>query len=309
MVLFRSYNDSSQGTNSSQEFIASKFQDHDVLPLPLAHSDHGLFAEIRKHITQDKEYESRLISTCSCLIRTMRRAIKGSQKVEDIESCRISIIDSQMIGQNDSVFYARPYRDFFRREGKFPYRYTGWEEYLVWGSIPGHAILADIPLQELLESCDQDPVLSRVLDRNIASRTTILLVKDLKEKQVPLSPELIAAIAQLISFLGLQVTSPPAIIAKLVCEIVHGWCFVLPTQSITAWIADATIFTRAFIASQGFVIVDDEDSCFRGICEAFLAGGRTSTKKWAAHLEIRQDQANKIISKAIQVGLLSLEDC
>ncbi|CAD0086840.1 unnamed protein product [Aureobasidium mustum] len=134
--------------------------------------------------------------------------------------------------------------------------------------------------------------------------------RTLKGKQTPLSSELVAGIARLVASLGMEVDTSPAIIAKLVCEVIHGWCIVLPVQSADAWLAEAAVFAHSFIDSQDCVVVGYEEKYFTAISEAFLAGARTSTKSWIAHIELNQGQAEAqdIIDRAVRVGLLSTEE-
>lgn len=307
VVLFRAYSDASQRFNSAEGFIASHFEDHDDLPLPPDYSDHDLENTIRKHLSKHEDFKSPFISTSSCLIKVMRRAIKASEKARDLDSCRISIIDTQTVGQGDVVFYARPYRDLFRTKGVFPWRYSAEEEYLVWGGIPREAILADLSLQGLSSFIAEDPVLSHAFDKDVSLGKVEEMCRTLKGKQTPLSSELVAGLARLISSLGMEINTSPAIIARLVCEVIYGWFVVLPVQSADAWLAEAAVFAHSFIDSQDCVVVGHEEKYFAAISEAFLAGARTSTKSWIAHIELNRDHAQDMIDRAVKVGLLFAE--
>ncbi|KEQ67895.1 uncharacterized protein M437DRAFT_62259 [Aureobasidium melanogenum CBS 110374] len=260
VVLFRAYNDASQGSNSSEGFVASHFEDHDGLPLPPEYSDHDLENAIRKHLSKHEDFKSPFISTSSCLIKVMRRAIKASEKAQDLTSCRIGIINTQKVGQGDVIFYARPYRELFRTKGVYPWRYSAEEEYLVWGSIPRKAILADLSLQGLSLFIAEDPVLSHAFDTDVS-----------KGK-------------------------------------VQEMCRTLKVQSADAWLAEAAVFAHSFIDSQDCVVVGHEEKYFAAISEAFLAGARTSTKSWIAHIELNQDHAQDMVDRAVRVGLLSAEE-
>lgn len=308
VVLLRAYNDASQGSNSAEGFVASYFEDHNDLPLPPDYSDHDLENAIRKHLSKHKDFKSPFVSTSSCLIKVMRRAIKASEKAQDLNSCRISIIDTRKIGQGDIVFYARPYRDLFRAKGLFPWRYSAEEEYLFWGGIPRTAILADLPLQGLSSFIAEDPVLSHAFDTDVSLGKVEEMCRTLKGKQTPLSSELVAGIARLIASLGMEINTSPAIIAKLVCEVMYGWFVVLPVQSADAWLAEAAVFAHSFIDSQDCVVVGHEEKYFAAILEAFLAGARTSTKSWIAHIELNRDHAQDMVDRAVRVGLLSAEE-
>lgn len=308
VVLFRAYNDASQGSNSSEGFVASHFEDHDGLPLPPDYSDHDLENTIRKHLSKHEDFKSPFISTSSCLIKVMRRAIKASEKAQDLTSCRISIIDTQKVGQGDVIFYARPYRELFRTKGVYPWRYSAEEEYLVWGGIPREAILADLSLQGLSSFIAEDSVLSRSFDTDVSLGKVQKMCRTLKGKQTPLTSELVAGIARLIASLGMEINTSPAIIAKLVCEVIYGWFVVLPVQSADAWLAEAAVFAHSFIDSQDCVVVGHEEMYFAAISEAFLAGATTSTKGWIAHIELNQDHAQDMVDRAVRVGLLSAEE-
>ncbi|CAD0106242.1 unnamed protein product [Aureobasidium uvarum] len=309
VVLFRAYNDASQGSNSSEGFVASYFEGHDSLPPPPNYSNYDLENTIRKHISQHQDFKSPLISTGSCLVKLMRRAMKASARANDLKSCRIGIIDTQKVAQDDGIFYARPYRDLFRSIKKlFPWRYSAEEEYLVWGSIPKAAILADLSLQDLLSFIAEDFVLSHAFDTDISSGRVEQMCRTLKCKKTLLSSELTAGIACLVAFLGMEINTLPAIIAKLVCEVLHGWFIVLPVQSREAWLAEAAVFAHNFVDSQECVVVGHEEMHFTAICQAFLAGARTSLKSWAAHIEIDQNRAQVAIDRAIKVGLLDAEE-
>lgn len=222
VVLFRAYSDASQGSNSAEGFVASYFEDHYDLHLPPDYSDHDLENTIRKHLSRHHDFKSPLISTSSCLVKVMRRAIRASERAQDLDSCRISMIDTRKVGQGDCVFYARPYRDLFRARGLFRWRYSAEEEYLVWGSIPGTAILADLPLQGLSSFIAEDPVLSQAFNTNVSLGKVEEMCRTLKGKQTPLSSELVSGIARLVASLGMEINTSPAIIAKLVCEVIHG---------------------------------------------------------------------------------------
>lgn len=313
VVLFRAYNDASQGSNSAEGFVASYFEDHDGIPLPPDYSDHDLENTIRKHLSRHEDLKSPFISTSSCLIKVMRRAIKASEKAQNLDSCRISIIDTHKVqaGQGDSIFYARPYRDPFRTRGLFPWRYSAEEEYLVWGGIPRTAMIADLSLQGLLSFIAEDPVLSHAFETDVSAGEGVKeMRRTLKTKQIPLSSELVAGIARLIASLCMEIDTSPAIIAKLVCEVIHGWCIVLPVQPADSWLAEAAVFAHSFIDSQDCVVVGHEEKYFPDISEAFLAGARTSTKSWIAHIELNQGQAEaqEIVDRAVRVGLLSTEE-
>lgn len=307
VVLFRAYSDASQGSNSAEGFVASYFEDHD-LSLPPDYSDHDLENTIRKHLSRHHDFKSPFISTSSCLVKVMRRAIKASEKAQDLNSCRISIVDTRKLGEGDCIFYARPYRDLFRARGFFQWRYSAEEEYLVWGGIPRTAILADLPLQGLSSFLAEDPVLSRAFDTDVSLGKVEEMCRTLKGKRTPLSSELVAGIARLIASLGMEVDTSPAIIAKLLCEVIYGWFVVLPVQSADAWLAEAAVFAHSFIDSQDCVVVGHEEKYFATICEAFLAGARTSMKSWIAHIELNRDQAQDMVDRAIRVGLLSAEE-
>lgn len=307
VVLFRVYSDASQGLNSAEGFIASHFQDHDDLPLPPDYSDHDLENTIRKHLSRHHDFKSPFVSTSSCLVKVMRRAIKASEEAQDLNSCRISIIDTRKVGQGDCIFYARPYRDLFRARGFFQWRYSAEEEYLVWGGIPRTAILADLPLQGLSSFLAEDPVLSQAFDIDVSLEEVHEMCRTLKGKRTPLSSELVAGIARLIASLGMEIDTSPAIIAKLVCEVLYGWFVVLPVQSADAWLAEAAVFAHSFIDSQDCVVVGREEKYFAAISEAFLAGARTSMKSWIAHIELNQGHAQDTIDRAVRVGLLSAE--
>ncbi|KAG9966929.1 hypothetical protein KCU61_g110, partial [Aureobasidium melanogenum] len=169
-------------------------------------------------------------------------------------------------------------------------------------------ISANTKISSLSSFIAEDPVLSHAFDTDVSLGKVEEMCRTLKGKQTPLSSELVAGIARLIASLGMEINTLPAIIAKLVCEVIYGWFVVLPVQSADAWLAEAAVFAHSFIDSQDCVVVGYEEKYFAAISEAFLAGARTSTKSWIAHIELNRDHAQDMIDRAVRVGLPSAEE-
>ncbi|KEQ95871.1 hypothetical protein AUEXF2481DRAFT_694179 [Aureobasidium subglaciale EXF-2481] len=225
-----------------------------------------------------------------------------------MSSCRLSIIDTQKIGPSSSISYARPYRDWFQYKKEFPWRYSVEEEHLAWAEISVSAVMTEVSLEDLQSFMVEDSVLSSAFNTDVSSGDIVEVCRALKAKRTALSSELVAAIARLIAFLGMELHTSPAIIAKLVCEVTHDWYVVLPVQSAEAWFAEAAVFAHSFVASQDCLMITDEVKYFPNICQAFLAGARTSLKDWTQHTEISQVEAYRTINRAIRVGPLSAEE-
>lgn len=306
-VLFRSYYDKSQGRNSSQGFTASHFEGVEELPLPPVHSHPDLLKVIRMHMNIE-HFKSPLISTSGSLARTIRLALRQKRKTTNPESCRISFIDTEVFSVGDRVFHAMPYKLELERKrrafDKDKYRYKGSNEYLVWAGIPQNAIIRDVSLDELLRFCDGDLVLSRSLDMDMGARISWEnLRRRFRGNGILLSPDLVAAIARLLSFLGLGVSGRPAMIARLVSEVVLGWCIVLEEQSPEAWIADAMVFAVTMVDLEDKQsMVPDEG--LEELCGAFLDGLRTSVRHWWSHFENNSIEVDRMERQVAKLGLL-----
>ncbi|KAI5201746.1 hypothetical protein E4T38_05986 [Aureobasidium subglaciale] len=82
--------------------------------------------------------------------------------------------------------------------------------------------MTEVSLEDLQSFMVEDSVLSSAFNTDVSSGDIVEVCRALKAKRTALSSELVAAIARLIAFLGMELHTSPAIIAKLFSQLKLG---------------------------------------------------------------------------------------
>jgi hypothetical protein len=236
------------------------------------------------------------------LFWSIKNALK---KLREGDNVAFSVIDRQKI-PDDHVFYANAYYEAPSRQVLFnngAQRYRGISEFLIWRTIPEDAVLYSITIADLCQKIRDDPDMAMVFRiekcfrKRKNRRIEPNLEADLEADQLPLSANVVSAIAK---FLRLLLAGCcPLQIRHVVSDIIHGWRIQVPYQPPRIWSAFSERFLIAITESgRRSLSVNEQEN----VKLAFLQGVRYGlAQPNRAHREY-----GKLQQEWTKRGLLSL---
>nr|OQO21337.1 hypothetical protein B0A51_12399 [Rachicladosporium sp. CCFEE 5018] len=298
-LLFRYWDNNSQGLNSRDRFVCGRFKNAMTRPRPapaVADIEWNDFGDHIDHRTKPTPF----ISTSSMLVWVVKKAMTAWDAGE--RSGHISVIDTYYLDDR-SVYWVPPLhaalakKRVFRKGG---FQYKGSAEHLVWHEITEEAILSTFSIQELMRQA-KTPVLNKFLRLGVLATGTVdkLKVNDrLKGTQLPLSKN-VDVLAQMVLFFDLG----DADYDKMWCicyELIRGWELHIDRQD---WATLATAFTHAVCRRR------TEPASLQD--QATLMAAFTSAVQWslgAANARYKPKEIAKLQRKASRIGLESPKD-
>lgn len=255
-VFYRVYHDDSQGRNGPDGFISGLFKHMHGggFPPPPPFSDPRVLYDVLYHMDR-KEIPSPFISVSITLNWVIRMALQAMK--DGRQNVRVAVVDATIAAKGKAAFYAKAYhKSLCTTDAAKPFRglnwmYSGSHEYLIWANIPPEAILSDFPISELSGLAATTPALTDFLKLDILGvtghnlRSTIMPY--LKEQNVQMTPARVAGIAKLAVFLG--VFSVPAQVAKVVGDIIQGWCLHPGVRDQQEWRKVSAFFADVLLAN------------------------------------------------------------
>ncbi|THZ12043.1 hypothetical protein D6C91_08793 [Aureobasidium pullulans] len=294
-LLFRFYDDQSQGVRTEEGFVSSYYMASTIAPpAPPPCTDDRLFSTILNHLNKNR-FSSELISTTSDFFFALRLAAKSNA------NSRISIIRGSMMDPR-KTYHAWPYHRRFMNERMFlngTYRNPSSHEYLVWATLPHTAILFDFSFVDLERHLIGNPSVAAMFRINEMRerRSKKRLQQRFKDDDLRLSLSMIEGLAQLMLYFGINTLSPGAVIARLTSEIIRGFGINLQTKIPKRW----EMLAGAF----GYALSDDGtlvDEHYLSVVEqAFISGVRTGIGELNWHLD--PEKQARMMRKSVQLGL------
>ncbi|TIA17540.1 hypothetical protein D6C80_03891 [Aureobasidium pullulans] len=294
-LLFRFYDDQSQGVRTEEGFVFSYYMASTIAPpAPPPCTDDRLFSTILNHLNKNR-FSSELISTTSDLFFALRLAAKSNA------NSRISIIRGSMMDPR-KIYHARPYHRRFVNERMFfngTYRNPSSHEYLVWATLPHTAILFDFSFVDLERHLIGNPSVAAILRINEMREkwSKKRLQQRFKDDDLRLSLSMVEGLAQLMLYFGINALLPGAVIARLTSEIIRGFGINLQTKIPKRW----EMLAGAF----GYALSDDGtlvDEHYLSVVEqAFISGVRTGIGELNWHLD--PEKQARMMRKSVQLGL------
>ncbi|THZ69908.1 hypothetical protein D6C85_06345 [Aureobasidium pullulans] len=294
-LLFRFYDDQSQGVRTEEGFVSSYYMASTIAPpAPPPCTDDRLFSTILNHLNKNR-FSSELISTTSDFFFALRLAAKSNP------NSRISIIRGSMMDPR-KIYHARPYHRRFVNERMFfngTYRNPSSHEYLVWATLPHTAILFDFSFVDLERHLIGNPSVAAMFRINEMRerRSKKRLQQRFKDDDLRLSLSMVEGLAQLMLYFGINTLSPGAVIARLTSEIIRGFGINLQTKIPKRW----EMLAGAF----GYALSDDGtlvDEHYLSVVEqAFISGVRTGIGELNWHLD--PEKQARMMRKSVQLGL------
>ncbi|KAI5204501.1 hypothetical protein E4T39_03525 [Aureobasidium subglaciale] len=255
-----------------------------------------MFASVLCHLNKD-ETASELISTSSNLFFVMRLAAKS------MANPRIYVLRGSVLPSR-KIYHLWPYHKRFVAEKLYyngKYRNPSSHEYAIWATIPRTAILYNFALKDLERHLVGNPHMASIfrMSEMHTKRGNTSISKGFKKDKLELSIAMVLGIAQLMPEFGIVITSPAAIIARLVSEIIRGFALDLQRTTPERWEMLAGAF--AYALSEGI-----EGSAFGQqhlirAKEAFLSGARTGIGELNWHLNAKKQ--TKMKRKCLRLGL------
>ncbi len=214
-LAFRFYDDNSSGINSVTRIRAGAFERLDEIPQPAVVNSEEFRIAATKHLTRVRE-PTPFISLYESLLPVLHRALRSTANAS------VAILDLHIISkyQGDSIFSAaKTINDLGLRDDC--YRYRGRTEWLVWGSIPGEAILSTFRiniLRDFLQSAPDVDIALRLPEIE-HSENAKAYRKALKENPNQVNEPCGRVVGKFIAFIGL----PDFYIKKVTAKIARDW--------------------------------------------------------------------------------------
>lgn len=294
-LLFRFYDDQSQGVRTEEGFVSSYYMASTIAPpAPPPCTDDRLFSTILNHLNKNR-FSSELISTTSDFFFALRLAAKSNA------NSRISIIRGSMMDPR-KIYHARPYHRRFVNERMFfngTYRNPSSHEYLVWATLPHTAILFDFSFVDLERHLIGNPSVAAIFRINEMRerRSKKRLQQRFKDDDIRLNLSMVEGLAQLMLYFGINALLPGAVIARLTSEIIRGFSINLQTKIPKRWEMLAGAFGYAL--SDDGTLVDEYHLSV--VEQAFISGVRTGIGELNWHLD--SEKQARMMRKSAQLGL------
>ncbi|KAK2767601.1 hypothetical protein FQN54_003759 [Arachnomyces sp. PD_36] len=162
LLLYRYWGASSQGFNSTTQFVAGLFcDDPGSIPNIASCTKDEVDAMKLSHLTRVKT-PSPFISTSETPFRPLHRAFHDQGET----SAAVSIIDVSKLDPS-TLFSARK----IIHDGglKFPrrYKYRGDNEWLSWGEIPERSIICTFTVDDMLQATEEYPEIESILQFHV----------------------------------------------------------------------------------------------------------------------------------------------
>ena len=143
---FRAFNIRSQGLNSSEGLRAGRFKGSTVIPPPpwtqtLAYSNDAL-----RHINATPTDLTPFVSVTRNLIRAFHHGLKSAS------DSSIVVVDLHKVEKHDEQHHFGRVQSVKDLNLKSPDGYNGSGEYLVWGEVPGNAVISCQSITQILSN-------------------------------------------------------------------------------------------------------------------------------------------------------------
>ncbi|KAK4990131.1 hypothetical protein LTR50_002761 [Elasticomyces elasticus] len=238
-LLYRFYDEKSQGTNSPTGFRAGAFANmKGTLPRPLSITEPYLTSPCAENHLNKNESPSPFISVTNSLVWIIRQMRQSpGQKTNP----RFAVIDAAIVAEDDGIYHVPLFHKglcFQKVFDKGAWRCYGTHDWLVWAHIPQRAILHTVDMKDLdgLVAADRS-VHDLVRLQSLTSRDSfpLKIVPVMKAYPVYVLPRSIVAIAKLALLFGCTADSAPEHIAKMVEHIVNGWNLYADANTYRGW--------------------------------------------------------------------------
>ncbi|CAG8930466.1 unnamed protein product [Penicillium salamii] len=149
-LLYRWFNEDSQGENSNEGFISGLFCEEPSFDREYI-SDDEFEEHFIHHVTREKT-PTPFISTSESPLAPIHRAIKSQKPAS------VVVFDTTKL--QTPVFYAHP---IARHTNTFTQKWKGYGEYLIWGEVPSSAIVFMCPISEVEQLAANHSDINRLL--------------------------------------------------------------------------------------------------------------------------------------------------
>ncbi|CAG8129741.1 unnamed protein product [Penicillium salamii] len=149
-LLYRWFNEDSQGENSNEGFISGLFCEEPSFNREDI-SDDEFEEHFIHHVTRE-ETPTPFISTSASPLTPIHRAINSDKPAS------VVVFDTTKL--QTPVFYAHP---IARHTNTFTQKWKGYGEYLIWGEVPSNAIVFMCPISEVEQLAANHSDINRLL--------------------------------------------------------------------------------------------------------------------------------------------------
>ncbi|CAG8380168.1 unnamed protein product [Penicillium salamii] len=149
-LLYRWFNEDSQGKNSNEGFISGLFCEEPSFNREDI-SDDEFEEHFIHHVTRE-ETPTPFISTSASPLTPIHRAINSDKPAS------VVVFDTTKL--QTPVFYAHP---IARHTNTFTQKWKGYGEYLIWGEVPSNAIVFMCPISEVEQLAANHSDINRLL--------------------------------------------------------------------------------------------------------------------------------------------------
>ncbi|KAF1958675.1 hypothetical protein CC80DRAFT_502613 [Byssothecium circinans] len=217
-----------------------------------------------RHLSKTGGDASAYISVTTSLLQAMKYA--ATQRDPHIGLINLS---HQSLQQEHKVIHAAKIIRKLRQHSQLSWtKYKGETELLIWANISKDALLAVRPLQDLYNLQHNHTCAGLGLDAFIPGRTTRIIGRNLRQREVPLDARTARAIGMMGKELGMDDKNVSCQhIAEFIARVVDGWGFRVSDQQ-QSMSAISMVFSKALASNSRIFGLQDVGEAFRaGVAE------------------------------------------